>query len=84
MGSLKDTLKRPRPDRVQLKNNIRRLRFEHGEMSQDALAKLLNVSRQTVNSIENGKFNPSVKLALKMARVFQCKVEDIFYLEEEQ
>ncbi len=53
-------------------------------MSQDTLAKLLEVSRQTVNAIENGKFNPSVKLALKMAAVFQCRVEDIFFLEEDE
>lgn len=66
-----------------LKNNIKRLRFENGQLSQDTLAKSLGVTRQTVNAIENGKFNPSVKLALKMAAVFKCKVEDVFYLEEE-
>lgn len=69
---------------AQLKNNLKQLRFEHNRMSQEALAQLLQVSRQTVNSIENGKFNPSVKLALKMAAVFNCRVEDIFYLEEEE
>ncbi len=69
---------------IKLTNNLRRLRFEHDQMSQDALAKLLEVSRQTVNAIENGRFNPSVKLALKMAKVFNCRVEDIFYLEEDE
>ncbi len=69
---------------AQLKNNLKQLRFDHNRMSQEALAQLLQVSRQTVNSIENGKFNPSVKLALKMAAVFNCRVEDIFYLEEEE
>ncbi|RMH86253.1 MAG: transcriptional regulator [Calditrichaeota bacterium] len=67
-----------------MKNNLKQLRFDHNRMSQEALAQLLQVSRQTVNSIENGKFNPSVKLALKMAAVFNCRVEDIFYLEEEE
>ena len=69
---------------MNLKNNIRRLRFDNGEITQDELSKKLDVSRQTVHSIETGKFNPSVKLALAMARFFNVKVEDIFYIEEEK
>ncbi len=66
-----------------MKNNLRRIRFENDQVSQDALAKIVDVSRQTINAIENGRFNPSVKLALKIASVLNCRVEDIFYLEED-
>lgn len=69
---------------VQLKNNLKQFRFKRGQISQQALAEQVEVSRQTVNAIENGKFNPSVKLALRMAAVLRCRVEDIFYLAEDQ
>ncbi|MGE5458540.1 MAG: helix-turn-helix transcriptional regulator [Methanococcaceae archaeon] len=69
---------------VELKNNLRRFRFEHNQITQDELAKKVEVSRQTILSIENGKFNPSVTLALKIANYFNCKIENIFYLEESQ
>ncbi len=65
-----------------LKNNLKKLRFNAGQITQDTLARELQVSRQTVNSIENGKFNPSIKLALQIAAFFKCKVEEIFYIEE--
>jgi putative transcriptional regulator len=52
-------------------------------ITQQELADKMNVSRQTINAIENGKFNPSVKLALLIADFFKCKVEDIFYLTKE-
>ncbi|GAB4286183.1 MAG: helix-turn-helix transcriptional regulator [Ignavibacteriaceae bacterium] len=64
-----------------LKNNLKKYRFNNSQLSQDTLAKAVGVSRQTINSIENCKFNPSVKLALKIAEYFDCKVEDLFYLE---
>ncbi|SDK18708.1 helix-turn-helix transcriptional regulator [Sediminibacillus albus] len=51
--------------------------------SQDKLAEKLGVSRQTIISIEKGKYNPSLPLAMIIAEVFQAKVEDIFFLEEE-
>lgn len=47
-------------------------------LSQDAFGSELNVSRQTINSIENGKFDPSLPLAMKIAKFFDCKIEDIF------
>lgn len=50
-------------------------------MTQAELAKLVNVSRQTIHSIETGKFTPSTVLALKIARLFDAKLEDIFQLE---
>lgn len=53
-------------------------------ITQAQLAKSLNVSRQTINSIELGKFIPSTLLALKLAIFFQVKVEDIFFLEENE
>ena len=63
-----------------MKNRIKVLRAEKN-LSQDELAKAIEVSRQTINAIENGKFNPSVKLAMRMAQVFECTVEKIFELE---
>jgi putative transcriptional regulator len=69
---------------MKLKNNLKNFRFNHGQITQDELAKNLQVSRQTINAIENGKFNPSVKLALQIAEFFKCRIEEIFYLEEEK
>jgi putative transcriptional regulator len=67
---------------ITLKNNLRKYRFFANEMSQEELSSKLQVSRQTIHSIEKSKFNPSVKLALRIAQLFEKKVEDIFYLEE--
>jgi putative transcriptional regulator len=64
----------------QLRNNLRRLRFEHDEISQQDLANAVGVTRLTIHSIETGKFNPSVSLALKIADFFNKPVEEIFYL----
>lgn len=64
-----------------LKTNLRKYRFLKEEMTQQQLADLVQVSRQTIHAIERGKFNPSVRLALLIAQVFQSPVEDIFYLE---
>jgi putative transcriptional regulator len=69
---------------LQLKNNLRESRFAKNRISQETLADAVGVSRQTINAIENGKFNPSVKLALKIAKFFNKNVEEIFYLEEEK
>jgi putative transcriptional regulator len=60
-----------------MKNNVRVLRAEKG-WSQADLAEKLNVSRQTVNAIETGRYDPSLPLAFAIARLFKCKVEDIF------
>ena len=59
------------------------MRFLQGEMTQQELAERVEVTRQTILAIEKGKFNPSVRLALMIADVFQKKVEDIFFLEAE-
>jgi putative transcriptional regulator len=64
-----------------VKNRLRVLRAER-EWSQAELAQRLGVSRQTVNAIETEKYDPSLPLAFKIARVFQRKIEDIFTEEE--
>lgn len=60
-------------------NNVKELREKHN-YSQEKLAELVEVSRQTINSIERGRYTPSLELALKFAKVFNKKVEDIFGL----
>lgn len=53
------------------------------DLTQEALAEKLGVTRQTIVSIENGKYDPSIGLAFKIARLFDVKIEDVFLLEEE-
>jgi putative transcriptional regulator len=60
-----------------MKNRLRVLRAERN-WSQAELAQRLSVSRQTVNAIETGKYDPSLPLAFKIARVFECRIEDVF------
>ena len=62
-------------------NHIRRLRFEHGEMTQEALAKTAGVTRQTIIALEAGKYAPSLELAFRIARAFGAGVEDVFRWE---
>ncbi|MEZ0481582.1 MULTISPECIES: helix-turn-helix transcriptional regulator [Planococcus] len=61
-------------------NKLKELRETHG-YSQDQLAKKLGVSRQTIISIEKGRYNPSLPLALQMGQIFETPVEDIFFLD---
>lgn len=68
---------------MELKNNIRRYRFENNEMTQQELAEKIGVTRMTIYSIEKGKYVPSTVLALKIARVFKQPVENIFSLPDE-
>lgn len=65
-----------------MKNRLEEIRKEHG-LKQEDLGKALGVSRQTVISLEKGKYNPSINLAFKIARYFQLSIEDIFIYEEE-
>lgn len=65
-----------------MKNRIEQLRKEHA-MTQQQLALRLGVSRQTIISLENGKYNPSLMLAYQIARVFGMKIEELFLFEEE-
>ena len=64
-----------------MKNNLKRYRQEKS-FSQDELAAILGVSRQTINSIETGKFDPSLKLVIKITRFFNTDLESIFIFEE--
>lgn len=64
-------------------NTIRRLRFEHGEMTQEQLAKAIGMTRQTVAAIEHGKYAPSLEAAFRIARVFGVGLENVFRWVEE-
>jgi len=64
-----------------MKNKLKIQRAIH-DLTQDDLAKRISVSRQTINTIESGKYIPSTALALKMAKIFGIKVEELFQLEE--
>jgi putative transcriptional regulator len=68
---------------MRLGNNLRRCRFDHKEMSQEELANAIGVTRQTIHSIEKGKFVPSTLLALRLARFFEKTVDEIFYIIED-
>ena len=63
-------------------NELRRLRFEHGEMTQAELAERAGVTRQTIIAVEAGKYNPSLELAFKLARAFGKGIEEVFHCEE--
>ena len=65
---------------MRLGNQLKRYRFERGDMSQDSLAKAIGVTRQTIISIEKGRFVPSTLLTLKLARFFGRPVEEIFHI----
>lgn len=66
-----------------LKTNIHQLRKENN-MQQADLAELVGVRRETIGNLENGKYNPSLKLAMDIAKVFNCTVEEIFCFTEEE
>ena len=66
-----------------MKNRLEQLRKERG-IRQEELAAALDVSRQTIGSLENGRYNPSIILAFKIARYFGLSIEDIFIYEEEE
>ena len=63
-----------------MKNNIRLFRVKHN-LTQDQLAEMLEVSRQTIISLEKEKYNPSITLAFKLSEVFKCSIEDVFIYE---
>ena len=62
-----------------IRNEIRRLRFEHGEMTQQELAEKIKVTRQTVNAIEQGKYSPSLEAAFRISAVFGRPLESVFH-----
>ncbi len=70
-----------KPTRVT--NSIRALRFAHGQMTQADLAQRLDVTRQTVIAIEQGRYSPSLEVAFQIARVFGVGLDDVFHYPEE-
>ena len=66
-----------------MKNRLEEIRKQHG-IKQEDLAEALEVSRQTIGSLENGRYNPSIILAFKIARYFKMSIEDIFIYEEDE
>lgn len=63
---------------VPIRNSIRRLRFEHGEMTQADLARRIGMTRQTIAAIEQGKYSPSLEAAFRIAQVFDAPLGDVF------
>jgi putative transcriptional regulator len=71
----------PSKKQEKLANRIRRLRFDNEEMTQQALAERIGVTRQTIIALESGKYVPSLLLAFRLAAVFGVRVEDVFQYE---
>ena len=67
--------------KMRIANKVRRLRFDHGEMTQQALAEMIGATRQTVLAIEGGKYAPSLELAFRIADAFGVGVEAVFQRE---
>jgi putative transcriptional regulator len=66
---------------IVIRNRIRRLRFEHGEMTQRELARRSGCTRQTIHAIEAAKYGPSLELAFRIAEVFGVGIEEVFEYE---
>lgn len=64
--------------KAEIRNRIRRLRFDHGEMTQEELARRAGCTRQTIILMEQGKYAPSLSLAFRIVRVFAARIEDVF------
>ena len=70
-------------EKRQVRNNIRKLRFHHNEMTQEQLAEKVGVTRQTINAIESAKYSPSLELAFRIALVFGIPLQEVFSYEPE-
>ena len=70
-------------DKRRVRNNIRKLRFHHNEMTQEQLAEKVGVTRQTIIAIENAKYSPSLELAFRIALVFDVPLGEVFSYELE-
>ena len=66
-----------------ISNNIRKFRFHHDEMTQQELADIVGVTRQTIVAIENSKYSPTLELAFRIARVFDSPLEEVFSFHSE-
>ncbi|RED55721.1 helix-turn-helix transcriptional regulator [Cohnella lupini] len=65
-------------------NHIRKLRFNHDEMTQQQLAEKAGVTRQTIVALEQGKYSPSLELAFRIALVFASPLEEVFFIENKE
>jgi putative transcriptional regulator len=70
--------------KYEILNQIRRLRFDHQEMTQQELANRTGVSRQTIVAIENGKYSPTLELAFAIARIFNVTLDQVFTSVEKE
>jgi putative transcriptional regulator len=68
--------------KAEINNRIRRLRFDHGEMTQEELANRVGCTRQTIIALEAGKYVPSLSLAFQIAKAFGVPLEEVFKYEE--
>ena len=68
----------------ELTNNVRRLRFDHDEMTQQKLADLAGVTRQTIIAVEQGKYTPSLTLAFKISAAFNLSIEQVFTFKPDE
>ena len=68
--------------KARINNKIRRLRFDHDEMTQEELAEKAGCTRQTIIALEQGKYVPSIELAFKIARAFGVTLEEVFQYED--
>jgi putative transcriptional regulator len=68
--------------KLHISNNIRKLRFNRGEMTQQQLAERVGVTRQTIVAMEQNKYTPSLELAFRLAVVFEVSLEEVFFLTE--
>jgi putative transcriptional regulator len=71
-----------KPGGLPIANQIRRLRFEHGEMTQSELAETIGMTRQTIAAIEAGKYSPSLEAAFRIAHAFEASLDDVFQWDE--
>jgi len=70
--------------KVLVSNHIRKLRFNHNEMTQQQLAQKASVTRQTIVALEQGKYSPSLELAFRIALVFNLPLEEVFFIENKE
>ena len=68
--------------KINIENSVRRLRFNNDEMTQEQLADLVGISRQTVVAIEKYKYTPSLELAFKIALAFNKEIQEVFYISK--
>ena len=69
---------------LSIKNNLRKSRFMNDEMTQAQLAEVVGITRQTIIALETGRYTPSLELAMKIAAVFDCSVDEIFFWNDEK